>query len=417
MPNIQSIQEKDYDELARIVGNAYPAFEMHKDETRQKFIEKVDDRQKNFPDVNHFGYFDEEQLKGTFRFHDFQMNLYGETIPVGGIGLVAVDLLHKKERIAKHMLLDFIDRCREKGYDLAALYPFRPDFYQKMGFGFGSKKHEYRIESKHLPNAGSKQYIVNVTTEEQVQLVKDCYNTYVSQQHGMMYRDQEAFKNLIEQKETQTVAFQRNGKIEGYASFSFQKSEENFLKNHIIIKELVYLHSEALGELMTFFHLQQDQIDRIIFHTSDEDFHFLPHDVRNGSEHIIPSVYHEAHTSGVGLMYRVLDVKQFLSSLTNHTFSTEDVTVKFKVQETLINESNVEVVVQFKDRQLQLIEEDRYDVEVEMNISEFSSLMMGAVSFNTLHRYGLIKISHSTYNKVLNRLFSCLEKPECMTAF
>lgn len=417
MYNIQSIQEKDYDELARIVGNAYPAFAMHKYETHQKFIEKVDNRQKNIPNVNHFGYFEEEQLKGTFRFHDFQMNLYGETIPVGGIGLVAVDLLHKKERIAKRMLIEFMDQCKENGYSMAALYAFRPDFYQKMGFGTGPKKHEYRIKPKHLPNTGSKQHIVNVTSVEQVQLVKVCYNAYVNQQHGMMFRDQEDFKNLFAQKETQTIAYQQNGRIEGYAAFAFQKSEENFLKNYIVIKELVFLHSEALGELMTFFHLQQDQIDRIIVHTSEEDFHFLPYDVRNGTEHMIPSVYHESNTSGVGLMYRILDVKKFLSSLKDHPFRPSEIAIKFSVQETMIDKSNVDVVVQFQDGKVNVMEEDQSDVEVAIDISHFSSLMMGTVSFKALHRYGIIQVSDSSYIDQLYRLFSHQEKPICMTAF
>lgn len=418
MYNIQSIQEKDYEELARIVGDAYPAFGMHEDEARQKFIDKVDNRQKNIPDVNHYGYFEEEQLKGTYRFHDFKMNLYGETVPFGGVGLVAVDLLHKKERIAKRMLIESMNRCKEKGYAMAGLYAFRPDFYQKMGFGFGAKKHEYKIEPRSMPNSGSKQHIANVTDEEQMQLLMTCYNDYASRQHGMMYRDQEDFKNLFEQKENRIVVFKRKDEVEGYAIFTFQKSPEgNFLINDIKVKELVYLHTEALGELMTYFHVQHDQIARVIFHTADDDFHFLPFDVRNGSNNMIPSVYHESNSSGVGLMYRVLDVKQFLSQFKGRAFGLEECTVKFSVQETLLEDSRVEVVVQFKDGKLHLLEEGPIDVEVEIDISHFSSLMMGAASFRALHRYGLITISDAAFEKQLYRIFSTVEKPVCMTAF
>ena len=168
---------------------------------------------------------------------------------------------------------------------------------------------------------------------------------------------------------------------------------------------------------MTYFYVQHDQIARVIFHTADDDFHFLPFDVRNGSNNMIPSVYHESNSSGVGLMYRVLDVKQFLSQFKGRAFGLEECIVKFSVQETLLEDSLVEVVVQFKDGKLHLLEEGPIDVEVEIDISHFSSLMMGAASFRALHRYGLITISDAAFEKQLYRIFSTVEKPVCMTAF
>jgi predicted acetyltransferase len=36
--------------------------------------------------------------------HDFTMDFLGVRIPAGGVGQVAVDLLHKKEHVAKEMM-------------------------------------------------------------------------------------------------------------------------------------------------------------------------------------------------------------------------------------------------------------------------------------------------------------------------
>lgn len=33
----------------------------------------------------------------------------------------------------------YLRHYRERGTPLTALYPFRPDFYRSMGFGFGTK--------------------------------------------------------------------------------------------------------------------------------------------------------------------------------------------------------------------------------------------------------------------------------------
>ncbi|UZM99543.1 GNAT family N-acetyltransferase [Lysinibacillus sp. MHQ-1] len=48
--------------------------------------------------LNYFGLWEEGNLIGGMRLHDFQMNLFSKMIPIGGVGLVAVDLLHKKEK-------------------------------------------------------------------------------------------------------------------------------------------------------------------------------------------------------------------------------------------------------------------------------------------------------------------------------
>jgi predicted acetyltransferase len=59
--------------------------------------------------------------------HDFTMDFLGVRIPAGGVGQVAVDLLHKKEHVAKEMMAYALRHYRELGVPLVSLYPFRPD--------------------------------------------------------------------------------------------------------------------------------------------------------------------------------------------------------------------------------------------------------------------------------------------------
>jgi len=53
--------------------------------------------------VHFYGYYnDKNELVGGMRIHDYQMYFNNrKKLRAGGIGLVAVDLLHKKEKIAK----------------------------------------------------------------------------------------------------------------------------------------------------------------------------------------------------------------------------------------------------------------------------------------------------------------------------
>ena len=58
-----------------------------------------------------------------------------------------------------------------------------------------------------------------------------------------------------------------------------------------------------------------------------------------------------------------------------------------------------------------------FDLAIQLDIAEFSVLLMGVVSFTALQRYGLATISDPWFVGIVNRLFLAEEKPMCMTFF
>ncbi len=65
----------------------------------------------------------------------------------------------------------------------------------------------------------------------------------------------------------------------------------------------------------------------------------------------------------------------------------------------------------------QLSQDDRSDVTVRMDIANFSSLIMGAISFHELMNYGLAEISHPQHIPTVNRLFYSEQRPVCLSLF
>jgi predicted acetyltransferase len=57
------------------------------------------------------------------------------------------------------------------------------------------------------------------------------------------------------------------------------------------------------------------------------------------------------------------------------------------------------------------------DVEISLDIAEFSSLITGATTFRTLLAYGLAQISDANYADTVHQLFYTPNKPICHTAF
>jgi predicted acetyltransferase len=401
--NIRKLSTEEILKYVDIVINAYPGLMQNTTEFKERFYTNLVDIQENEETVEFFGLFRNDQLIGGMRIHYLTMNLYGKSIEVGGLGLVAVDLLHKKEKVAKEMVDFFINLFKNRGTSLVMLYPFRPDFYKKMGFGYGVKMNQYSVEPSSFPISATKEGLMflNISHKE---LVRDCYNRTVSNTHGMVYKSNSELKAIFKNPNNKIVGYMNDGKLEGYLSFTF-KNEGSFLHNNLLVQEFIYENPLALAKLNTFVHSQADQIQRVILNSQDSYLPFLFNDPRNGSNNLIPSVYHETNTSGVGIMYRIIDTTRFV----NDVVDINEITVPFKliIKDSFLSEESITHFILSKD----------YKFAVEIDISNLSSLLMGVVNVNQLYKYGLLKIDNSEYLDIVEKAFNKGITPICTTTF
>jgi len=121
-------------------------------------------------------------------------------------------------------------------------------------------------------------------------------------------------------------------------------------------------------------------------------------DICNGTNHLIPSVYHASAVSGVGLMYRIINVRGFFEELTTHNF-------------------NGQTFIEAIDGNIKISNSTNYDVEMVIDIAELSSLIIGVVTVQELLMLSKVKISDGQYVQSLHHFFFVLDKPTCITAF
>ncbi len=351
------------------------------------------------------------------KLYDFKMNVFGHFFPLGGLGSVAVDLLHKKEKVAKDIVTYFLNHYDEQDYSLTALYPFRPDFYYKMGFGYGTKKDQYKVVPDAFPDFGNKQDLTYLT-EEDSQAVVNCYNEYASKHHGFFYADDPHFDAYLKSFKTKVIGVKKNGKITGFSVFTFNReSENNVLSNNIHIHQLIYNEPNALQQISTFFHSQKDQVNRIMISTQDLDFHYLLDDARNDSNNLIPPVFHETNKSGIGIMYRIINVKRFFQQLGKHHFNRVSTTVTFNVRDSFYKKNEGPVTVSFNNGKPFVTQGAKAQITIDIDISDLSSLVLGIVDFKKLYMYGRAKVSDEQYVDDVNLLFHTTESPICTTGF
>jgi predicted acetyltransferase len=417
MTDIRRLTPEELSDFVPIAANAYPDFHVNTAEERQKLVERWQGQLADATTSFH-GAFRDGKLLGGMKHYDFQMTIFGAQVPTGGVGLVAVDLHRKKERVAYGLIQYFLHHYRERGAPLVELYPFRPDFYQQMGFGYGTKQSQYHVLPGDLPQAPTREHVRALVATEDLPLLMDCYNRYQQRRHGMIARSQLQWQRILGGAEQRAAGCLRDGRLTGYLMFSFQPGAGgNWFDTDLTVEELVAETPEALAELLAFLRVQADQIRRITVNTQDEDFHFLPRDPRNGTGHVLPPVCHESNTQGVGLMYRVVDVPGIFAALAEHDFGGQTLRLQLTIRDSFYPENDGAVVVHFNAGHPLVVGDSDSDAQVGLDVADFSSLLMGCVSFKSLYRYGRVTLSDTSYLDTLHRMFLAEEKPICMTVF
>lgn len=415
MSIVRKLKNKDIEDFVEIAANAncgLESLEAISKRYRQFFSLVLNE----FQGEDLFGLYRNEKLLGGMRLIDFNMKLLSRRMKVGGIAHVAVDLLHKKEKVAKELIEFACNYFREKGMRLAALYPFRTDFYKNMGFGYGVELKQYSIDPKYFPKGLSKKHIVFLSSKDRNDIV-NCYNRFLEKNNGMMEKTNPCLRKLFYENR-RIIGYKKDNRLLGYINFS-SKSKDPLKNNlvNLVIHELIYENHEVLLELCTFLNSQGDQFNRIVINTPDEHFHYLVNNPAGGDYDAFNPSKQEFCVSTVGAMYRVLDVRGLFNTLSNHNFNNQSCRLKLTVIDDFLKYKDESIVVDFKDGRAVIYHDKGYEVEIKLKICDFSSLVMGAISLKTLVEYGLCEISDAGYMDVVNKIFLTDKKPMCITYF
>jgi len=416
MRQIRELTVDEVDQSIDISANAYPGMELSNRANRIRYRERLNQLELD-PAVHSYGLFEDGEMRGVMRWFDFTMNFFGAQVLVGGLGGVAVDLLHKKEKVAAEMVRAFLQHYKEAGSSLVALYPFRPDFYRRMGFGHGTPMYQYRFLPASLPKGPTKADLVFLEKADSERL-RACYERYFQRTHGMMARQPDYWDRILNEPTIKVVGLVRDQYVSGYLVFTFEDGRhDNMLSHSISLREMVYDTAEDLNQLLTFLHTQADQSETISYCTQDDSFFYTLRDPRSNPGAMLPHVIaHESSIQGLGIMYRVLDVPRLFEMLEDHDFNGVSCRVQFEVEDSFLPENGGSTVVAFVDGLARLAPEATPEVRLSLDVADFSSLVMGAVGLGKLVEYGLAEVSDADYLGRLERLFSG-PKPVCLTQF
>lgn len=410
---IRPLSEAEHIEFIRLKLKSFPRLggfdDSTVDEVLTDFESKIEKGVRRTPQ----GLFRNGELLGGMYFSDLSLNFHDEIVLMGGLGSVATDLLHKKEAVAREMITYFLEHYEAKGAAITSLYAFRLDFYRKMGFGFGAKTNQYRIVPTTLPRRNKSDLVY--LEQDDLPMILACYNRYAKQNHGMIVHAEGWWTNLTK-KEMLTIGYLQNNQLKGYCTFEFIKGDHNPYWFNIKIHHFIYENKEAFSQLIGFLASQIDQAGHIIFETQDDDFHFMMDYPTNSRGYEI-ELHHQSNVQEVGISYRVINVSRVFDLLIEHNFSNANLKLKITIRDSFYPKNDGSTLVYFTDGSalVETVHSD-FDVEITMDIAEFSSLIMGAVGFKKLYHYGLASITDKMYILTIDKMFAA-PKPICISKF
>ena len=103
--------------------------------------------------------------------------------------------------------------------------------------------------------------------------------------------------------------------------------------------------------------------------------------------------------------------------LAGHNFGGQTLTMQINLTDSFWPVCAGSWVVSVENGFATLNPNARPDVEISLDIAEFSSLVTGATTFRQLLAYGLAEISDAAFADAVHQLFYTANKPVCHTAF
>lgn len=417
MPAIKTIPKTDLDVFVEIMADAYPGLKIDKPEERRRVVARMTRRFED-PRLRPIGLYEGTDMVGAMALWDFTINLFGDSALAGGGGMLGVRLVDKKKQVAKRLVQYYFNHYRRRRSPLAVLWPFRHDFYRRMGAGYGAPAYLYEFAPGHLPRPQRLENVRNLTDGD-IEAVRQCYNRWVRNTHGAIEEPREGWHISNELNTPKRVGYVENDRILGYLSYRFAANDpSDFLNNSLEVQDLIYETPKALQQLLGFLAVQLDQFRTIRLLTYDQNFYMLLRDPRLPNQRQPRPVYHESHTGMLGLMYRVIDVERFFEATSGRNFNRVSMNVGFNVRDSFLRANSGRRVVEFsRGRAILRGKGKKVDLDISLDIGDFSGLIVGACDFRSLWEYGLIEVSDRAYVDRLEKLFEVKRAPVCVTPF
>jgi predicted acetyltransferase len=339
-------------------------------------------------------------------------------VKTAGIAGVATRQSERRQGYASRLLLKTLFTLRQRGYALAALFPYEFDFYRKFGWEMAGCGHRVEILSSHLP-AYHDDHRVRTAVIEDIPALERLYNTLESGNALRCLRDAKRWSYLLTYISHCLVYVSERGTVEGYLLYDLQRDRkrdtpqehlqevEERIDSRLRVLEIESETPEAKRGLIG--HLaRQSQADRIEYLS---DGHGV---MQSGLLHPVlkPDIDRLAHVEIVpSVMLRVVDLAKAAESLLPEWNGFQG-TLTLKMTDSLLPAGSMIVCIEGDEengvRVCEIADETllpKSSLLVEGDVLAWSQVIVGHVGAAEAYALGRLQSSSQQAIDLAARLF------------
>lgn len=128
-------------------------------------------------------------LLAACKIYRMTQRITGVAIPMMGLAAVAVATHARRQGLGARLCRHAADVARDRGDVVSVLYPFRPDYYERLGWGLAGELHEYRFSTAMLPDAEEARHVRRARSADDADAIAACYGRVATRSNGPLERD------------------------------------------------------------------------------------------------------------------------------------------------------------------------------------------------------------------------------------
>jgi predicted acetyltransferase len=188
----------------------------------------------------------------------------GRPVGVGGVASIGVAPEARRAGIAHALIAHLLQKMRARGTPLSMLYPFRHDFYRKLGWGLTSAMHRYRLRPASIPLYPERGR-VRAAEPSDLGAIRRCYERAAARGTGLLSRSEPVWQAMLAPEVVRVAvvsADEPSRAIDGYVSYRMLP-EVGTQAIELEVTEFVAVTDTARFALLGFLSSQRDQISRV----------------------------------------------------------------------------------------------------------------------------------------------------------
>jgi predicted acetyltransferase len=228
------------------------------------------------PERTH-GAFKGGRLAATTRVHAFGQYFGGRSVPMGGVGDVAVAPEHRGKGLARHLMIEALQGMRSRGEVISALFPATTTLYRGVGYQLAGAAVWHQVSPEILRGLRGANALETRRVEkgDDPTGIRSCYQRVAPEINGWLDRGDLRWQSLWEAWHAGHYVYaceNPEGEVEAYLVYRHEPTPPGARGDYgVRVEQIVAASSEGLRAVWWTLASSASVVDAITFSASPED--------------------------------------------------------------------------------------------------------------------------------------------------